>query len=62
MENNIAFIAQIDSIRNTKDGGFKVTLECGGDALEAINKLMAITIDTERLVAIVIQSVADDSC
>lgn len=39
---HINLIAQIDTIRTTKDGGYKITLECGQESLKAITDLMNI--------------------
>lgn len=38
----IKFTAQLDKIVSTKDGGTKITLDCGYDAIEAIQELQRL--------------------
>lgn len=42
MQDIIKFTAQLDKIVSTKDGGTKITLDCGYDAIEAIQELQRL--------------------
>lgn len=50
----IKLIVQLDSIRSTRDGGGKLTLEFGADSLQEIHRLQLLNGSGDTSLAVVI--------
>lgn len=50
----IKLIATIDVVRTTSDGGAKITLECGADSMEAVQKIFKFKTQGDVLLAIAV--------
>jgi hypothetical protein len=63
MENEqqpVRLIAVLNKVSSTRDGGSRITLDCGAESLDAVQKLQRMNADGEVCLAIAIVPFKDD--